>query len=42
MKDGNGSYKEFDVFDVLMFEGEYKKGERKGKGKEFPGEKVKN
>ena len=42
LKDGNGSYKEFDVFDVLMFEGEYKKGERNGKGKEFLGEKVKN
>ena len=34
LKNGNGIIKEFDEHDI-MFEGEYKNGERNGKGKEY-------
>ena len=34
IKNGNGTIKEY-YFDKLIFEGEYKNGERNGKGKEY-------
>ena len=34
-KDGNGYIKEYDNYGKLIFEGEYKNGERNGKGKEY-------
>ena len=35
LKYRNGKGKEFNIFDKLIFEGEYLKGERNGKGKEY-------
>ena len=35
IENGNGNIKEYDSFGSLDFEGEYKNGERNGKGKEY-------
>ena len=35
IKNGNGYIKEYDEFGNLLFEGEYKNGEKSGKGKEY-------
>ena len=35
IKDGNGIIREFNYDGFLIFEGEYFKGERNGKGKEY-------
>ena len=35
IKNGNGYIKEYDEFGNLLFEGEYKNGEKNGKGKEY-------
>ena len=40
MKDGKGFIKEYDYYGDLIFEGEYLKGERNGKGKEFENDDI--